>query len=182
MKWTVFDEIRRYFRYRNVLKEIPNNSVICDYGCKDGGLLYTLSPKIRKGYGCDLRIKSRNEGNLEFKQIDLIENIPKIDVDRLCMIGFVEHFSVENTKKILKNGAKIIKANGKLLITTPSKYSKFILELMAKLKLIDGDEIFDHKHYFTKSELAKLLKRVGYKKVNIRYFEFGMNIFAIAEK
>ena len=60
-----------------------------------------------------------------------------------------------------------------------------MLEFLAfKLKIIDKNEILDHKKYYDKNAILDLLMKSWFKKKNIvhKYFQFFMNNYSVAKK
>lgn len=180
MKNSLLDRIIRNIRTKKVIQKIKKGSIIVDLGCDEGHFLISIKDKIKKGYGFDKFIKNHQIGKVIFKKVDLEKNIPKIKTDYVTLLAVIEHLN--NPDKVLKNSYNILKKGGTILLTTPSPSAKFVLESLAKLKLIDENQIKDHKHYFSKKEIYNLLKKQGFRKIKVNYFELGMNLFAIAVK
>jgi hypothetical protein len=70
-------------------------------------------------------------------------------------------------------------------MTTPSASSKPILEFFAfTLKLINQEDIKDHKRYFGQEEIKKVLIDSGFKEKDIKVNKliFGLNSRVIAQK
>lgn len=183
----IIDKIFRNFRENQILKYIPKNSKVCDVGCgKEGHFLKRISSKIQTGYGFDIEARYYKDNKIEIKRSDLEnEGIPlrKEIVDIVVMLAVLEH--LKKPEKILGEIFRILKNNGCLYLTTPSPKAKGILEFLAfKLKVINKNSVLEHKKYFTPNEIIALLESAGFKKKNItiKYFEFGLNILAIAKK
>jgi hypothetical protein len=67
-------------------------------------------------------------------------------------------------------------------MTVPSQESKKLLELLAKLRILNPKEIFDHKSYFSSEQIIKLFETYGFKNTKIEPFEFCMNRLLIFMK
>lgn len=182
---SILDRVIEYLRFNKINKYIPKNCVLLDLGCGyNATLLKRYSSSIKKGTGIDLSVNSN------LKKIKLIkgriDNKIKLQsnkFDVITALAVIEH--VESPKTMLKEAYRLLKKNGILLITTPSKYNKPILEFLAfNLKVISKSEIEDHKRYYDKMSLQKELVLSGFTKikVKIKYFQLGLNIFAIAKK
>lgn len=180
MKNTFLDKVIRNLRSGQVIKEISPGAIVCDFGCDEGHFLREISPRISKGFGIDRRTKALKEGNLSFIQSNLESPIPELKADAVTMLAVLEHLN--EPKKVVLSAYKTLNSKGKLILTTPSPLAKPVLEALAKLKVIDENEIKDHKHYFSKSELIALLKETGFKNVTVKSFELGMNLLAVGEK
>ncbi len=55
-------------------------------------------------------------------------------------------------------------------MTTPTPIAKSALEYIAKMRMIDKEEILEHKHYYTNQEMQILMKQSGFYIVGINDF------------
>ena len=84
-------------------------------------------------------------------------------VDCVTLIAVLEH--LKKRERVLSECNRILKAEGKVLITTPAPVRKPILEFLSdKLHIVSPVEIKDHKDYFSKSELKSILEKCGFEK------------------
>lgn len=184
-QWNYLDKFIQKMRFAAIVKEVKNGTVICDMGCGvDGKLLEFLKKKIQKGYGFDRRISDSFNENIVLKNLDNIEDGVPLEtqsMDHVTALAVLEH--LYNPIKFLNECFRILKNDGKLLLTVPTPHAKPILEFLAfTLHIISEDEIRDHKHYYTKSELEKIFRQVGFSKIQIVTFEFGLNYKCIVQK
>lgn len=174
-----------YFRRKRidmVKSHIRPDSVVCDMGCGfDGTVLRGLQGHIRKGIGIDKKVSNKKFENIELRKVLVGGRLPKMEKpDCVLMLAVLEH--LENPEEILAECRKILKKGGKILLTTPSPKSKYILEFLSILRLVSPEEIRDHKHYFSTKELHSLLLKCGFRNTHIKSFEAGLNTLAVAEK
>ena len=100
------------------------------------------------------------------------ENIPDKKYDTVVALAVIEHLPVNRVYKVLQ---RFYKTGGQVVITTPSKQSKWILEFMAWLGITDRDNIREHKSYWNKEELLTLAKATGFNVARYKKFQFGLN-------
>lgn len=173
-------------RFGKVTRHIPKNSVVCDIGCGSEALfLRSNSDLIKKGIGLDEKIENYSDSKFEFRKIIILDDIPLEgeSCDVVTMTAVLEH--LENFQSVLNESFRILKRGGKLILTTPTPLAKSILEFLAfKLRLIDQNEIRDHKNYFWLKDIKKALVKSGFLEKNIKsnYFEFFLNSLIIAVK
>lgn len=176
-----------YFRYHS-------NVTILDIGCGyDAELLTYFSDKITYGLGLDSEINPalRNSlpprNNLHFLLGDINTTINEINTkfDIITVINFIEH--VCDPQRILARARTLLKPNGAMLVLAPTWLDKRFLELVAFNRFnfvsINGKKSIDeHKDYFTKKTIWKLLVNSGFKpsQLKIRYAKFGLHVCAIA--
>lgn len=182
-KESYLDNIFRNLREKKILRFISKNDTLCDLGCgSNGSLLYFLANNIKEGVGVDYSVRPHKLANLTFIKANLEKKLKlnpnKFDV--VTVLAVLEHLN--KPENLLNEAYRVLKKNGKLILTTPSKLSKPILEFLARLNLINRRHIKEHKNYFSKKELTDLLKNAGFKDIKVSAFEFGMNNLAIAKK
>lgn len=187
------EPIARNFRFRQGLMEICKDKVITlvDLGCGPLGHFYFYASNnhipIKKYIGIDpLLIKQKRiiNNNTQFIKSALKNNIPLKDncADYVVGFAFLEH--LDNHERIIEESLRILKKGGKAIFTMPTKRAKFILDILSsKFSLISSREIEEHKNYFDKQNIIKILPK-KYKNINVKhkYFELGLNNLLVIEK
>jgi len=187
MKETGFDIFLRKGRIKKVLpviKKYPNSKLL-DIGCGfNYKFLIEVESYISEGYGIDFKVPELENGKIKTKQMKIEKKLPFIDnmFDIVTMLAVLEH--LENPFHIIKEIERILKPGGKLILTVPSKIAKLVLEILAfRLKIVDKNEIADHKKYYNYFELNKMIEDTKCLKIQKhRYFQFYMNNFCVVEK
>lgn len=177
----ILEFVFRKLRERHLFNLIKNDSIVCDLGCGSGKFLMSVENKIAKGIGVDRKVKTQTNGKVIFIKGDLnkVLDLPSNSFDVVTILAVLEH--LDNPNLLVKEAYRILKKDGKLIMTTPSKRSKPILEFLAfKLGVIERGHIEEHKNYFTKQKLTELLS--GFRGVKVKPFEFGMNNLSIGVK
>lgn len=185
VRWTIFDKIIAALRYSKVKRHINKDCILCDIGCGfNGAFLLLLSNKISRGIGFDRKVSENKWDNICLYTIENLEHgIPLNDqsVDCVTMIALLEHLN--NPSAVLSEVYRILKPNGKLILTTPTPLAKPVLEFLAfKLNVISREEIEDHKCYYNKKMIRELFNRTGFKESNVELFQFGFNSLAVGYK
>ncbi len=106
--------------------------------------------------------------------------LPDDSVDLVTCNAVIEH--VERPDILLAESHRVLRPGGKLVVTTPSRQAKPVLELISlRLRLIDPAEILDHKRYYTPTTLRRDIEAAGFSReaVSVRRFEPGL-IVAVA--
>lgn len=160
------------FEYIKNLIDLSGNTSLLDLGCGSGTFLNTFNEaELKYGLGVDIsnqQINYANEHNennkIEFKAINVTkENLEiKNKFDIITIIEVIEHLNISEIKLLLESSKKLLKENGKILLTTPN-YASFwsILEFIVNLT---SKQSYKEQHItkFTKKKLAKLLDESGY--------------------
>ncbi len=182
-EWNCMDKFMAQIRYRAIEKYVPKGGVIADIGCgREAAFLKHCAPFIARGYGFDFRINNQTVDNLTLINN---KNSKKLDIESECchavfMLAVLEH--LDDPKVLLKEIYRILDVNGILCLTTPTPLSKPVLECMAKLHIINEEEILEHKHYYKNREINKLITECGFIRYRYKKFCFGMNSIVVAEK
>lgn len=99
--------------------------------------------------------------------------------DTIVILAVIEHIDVEKVFDIFQNFYEHLNNGGRIILTTPTPRSKWLLELLADMDILDKQNILEHKHYWNKAEIINLALSAGLK-VDVYYnFQLGMNQFAI---
>lgn len=95
--------------------------------------------------------------------------------DTIVALAVIEHIPVTEVYVVFTEFKKILKPEGRLFLTTPTPLSKPVLELLAKIGLLDKQNIEEHKHYWNKNDLLALARETGFEIVFRKTFQFGLN-------
>lgn len=192
------EKIRNYFYEREIkglVKKFAKQRTdinVLDIGCGYyARMLQTLSPFIEKGVGVDLEIADSvllaNKKIIPLKKsyMEALQDIHDESFEVILIISVLEH--LENPQYCLKEARRILKKGGILLINVPTWHSKTLLEFLAfKLKINEESfySINDHKMYYDKSDLWKLLIQSGFKpnQIKMRYHKFWLALFSNCRK
>jgi ubiquinone/menaquinone biosynthesis C-methylase UbiE len=180
-----FEKFLCEFRFRKIVKYIPANSKILDVGCGyNGKLLYKIKDKIKAGFGIDISVNQEHrDDKITLIKHNLTQPLPfeNNSFDVVTSLANLEH--LQNPEYSLEEIHRILKPGGLLLLTTPTTFSKPVLEFLSyKLGLISQQEIRDHKQYANKKILANYCKKIGFSSFKHSYFQFWMNNFLRAKK
>lgn len=183
MGWNAIDHFLAKWRSSKVVGYIPNGSIVLDFGCGEGQLLFGIKDRISKGIGIDRKVRNIENSKITLINADLEKNIPAENefFDVVIALAVLEHLN--NSLNAASEVHRVLKKGGKFILTLPTPQSKPLLEFLAfRLGVICKEEVADHKYYWDKEGIIRLLKNVGFKEVNHKYFQFGFNQFIIATK
>lgn len=184
-KWNVLDKILAKWRARFILPYLSKDAIVADIGCgQEGDILMDISSNIKEGFGYDYNLKEeKRKKNIFLSKENFLEVDKKFDVI-IIMLAVLEHLHYPSGGEEMLGGVfDKLNPEGVFIMTTPDKSGKWLLELLAyDLKVINKEEIDDHKHYFDKAELLELAKNVGFSEITHKHFQFGMNNLLICKK
>jgi O-antigen biosynthesis protein len=164
-----------------VLKQVGKNKTVLDIGCNEGQIGEELIKKGNIVYGIDILnkglIKAKKKG-LIVRRVDIETNdfpYPNNFFDSVVLADFIEH--IFDTDSLLRKCRKVLKKNGKLIITTPN-----VASLARRIMLFFGIAPFvehsielpvnglvpaGHIRYYTVKTLKEQLKYHHYSDVNM---------------
>ncbi len=182
--WNFFDKFIAYLRYKEVNPYVPKNGVIVDVGCgREAAFLMQHRTNIQKGIGLDFRIKDATFENIELFHHQNAKTIalPDSSVDAVFLNAVLEH--IPDPLPILSDCRRILKPQAPLVMTTPTRAAKPILEFLAfRLHLINEDEIREHCHYYSRKDVELLAQSLMMTLERYTLFEFGLNSLIVLKK
>lgn len=194
----LLEPVARIMRFKAGIKYIDKDKPIkiVDLGCGPHAPFYDYLLKnnvnVAQYVGIDpliqinsVRPKS-NGGKIRNKilnmSVDKKTSLNSNTFDYVVGFAFIEH--VDKPKVIIDESLRILKKGGKLILTTPTPKAKKFLEFLAyRLKLLSRREIEEHKNYFKRDDIEKMLLKSKYKtKLIHRLFELKLNNLFIVTK
>jgi ubiquinone/menaquinone biosynthesis C-methylase UbiE len=166
-----------HHKFRRIVKEIGDVSRHLDFGCGPGTLV-SLLPNNISAIGVDIAASQLGYAeqhyggqNREFVKIDS-PYLPFADnsFDSISCVEVVEHLDLSLTKALLAEFFRVLKPQGKLIVTTPN-YSSFwpLVELMVnRFSKVSYEE--QHITKFIGKRLEALLKASGFSSVRVSSF------------
>jgi SAM-dependent methyltransferase len=102
----------------------------------------------------------------------------------VTLLAVVEHFDPASMAILFTDIFRILKPGGMVILTTPAAWSDKLLRGMARINLVSADEINEHAYAYTLPLLGWYFGQAGFAmdKIRFGYFEFGLNMWAVAEK
>ncbi|MBK9292990.1 MAG: class I SAM-dependent methyltransferase [Oligoflexia bacterium] len=169
-------------KFSHVAAKIPDGSSVLDLGCGPGSFLYVLSKQKKNinATGADLAstqiefakktVTSSNSNTINFKNVDFNKAyLPFEDssFDYITCIEVIEHIHPHLALKTLSEAKRLLKPNGKIIVTTPNYRSMWPVIEYALEKLSPVKYHEQHISKFTPNALAKFLEAAGFNLLNI---------------
>ncbi|HPK53250.1 MAG TPA: class I SAM-dependent methyltransferase [Smithellaceae bacterium] len=186
MKEPLLEPVLRKLRIRRVLPTLRRYPDCCllDVGCgRNHLLLDSVAPFVARGVGIDYKVPEMEFGKIKTIRLMLADVLPfpAESFDVVTMLAVLEHLAAPVV--LLKEIQRILKKEGRLVLTVPGKAARPVLEFLAyRLKIISAGEIREHKKYYDRAELEELFSQCGMVIERHEYFQFGMNNFCIVKK
>lgn len=160
-------------RYAVVAEEIVDDKrLVLDIGCGEGGVKEYL-PLHTIYYGLD--IKSNKNKNIY--ACDVTKGFPpkvsNMKFDYIISLAFVEH--IKDVASFLGRCKKVLKDDGKIVVTTPHPIGRKVHEIGAALGLFSKEAAEEHEKFLDKRDIESLSFVAGLKLIKYKRFLFGFN-------
>lgn len=154
---------------------IDKGDVVLDVGCYTGEFLKKITGTISKGYGIDCLTENKTEDNLIFKKIGFKKRLPFKSryFDKVVILAVLEH--IKNKKDLAKEIYRVLKKEGKVIITVPSPKADKLLEILVKLKIIDEIDFIKQHTTPAHSDVLTMFNNCEFKLLMHKKFQFGYN-------
>jgi SAM-dependent methyltransferase len=181
------DELIANWRLSKVKKYITKGDAVLDFGCGyQAYFLNNIKNEISKGVGIDSDIEAHSiNGNIELVKFNYEARLPFEDnsFNKIFLLAVYEHIPLDKTIPLLLELKRILKPNGKIILTIPTPNGKPVLEFMAyKLRVISIVQIADHVKYYAKEDMVEDAQKAGLKLTYHEYFQLGWNSMQVLEK
>lgn len=102
----------------------------------------------------------------------------------ITMLAVVEHLNPQSLVALFREAHRTLRPGGTVIITTPAAWSNGLLHVMAHLRLVSKEEIHEHQYAYTLPLLGWYFGMANFPMTKTRfgYFEFGLNMLAMAER
>jgi 2-polyprenyl-3-methyl-5-hydroxy-6-metoxy-1,4-benzoquinol methylase len=137
---------------------------------------WDLRRQIKRYVGIDRDVSEMRVGNLKFVRAvaeTMLKKVEKNTADYVVSLAVIEH--VSDAELFLTNCKKILKRGGVVVLTSPQPWAALVLDILARTRLINEDEIDEHERYFDSPTLKGLMRKVGFVDVGSKKFLFGFN-------
>lgn len=197
--WPELDELKKY---------IKDGEKILDLGCGNGRLFELFRNKNIKYTGVDSSAKFVKKAKEKYGDYFIVADafdlpLPDDSFDSIWAIAFFHHIPSKQFRlKALEEIKRVLKKNGKVIMTCWNFYQFHYLRILLKftLRKLFGLSKLDFKdvllspkkikiqryyHAFTKKELKKLFQKAGFKVEEVKYLKRNKkktNILLIATK
>ncbi len=163
-----------------------HGGAVLDIGCGSHPLFLLQAPFARKVGLDQLPAGSRPPPGIEVLRLPLgTEPLPFPDAAFDCVVSlaFLEHLDPEAVPMLLREVRRVLKPKGQFVATTPHALADWLLRLLSRIGLVSREEIDEHRSFFWRGGLRRLLVDAGFseKSIAVGGFQGGLNIWMTAE-
>lgn len=177
------DRILQRWRIARARPWIPSGSRVLDVGCGDGALFRDLAELRLRGMGLDPRWSGPpREGEIEWRR-GRFDHSLAIDepFDVVTLLAVLEHIPETQQSDLARHCHRVLRDEGRVILTVPSPRVDDIERLLLRLRLIDG-MAFEEHYGFQVSRVQPCFAAAGFHCVIRRRFQLGLNNLFVFEK
>ena len=180
--------LSRYLQRRRLSKIQGHiRGAVLDLGCGDGSLMIWLSPN-QPYTGVESRADLVKElqgscppGRFIAADLDVDDlTLEPGAYDTIVMSAVIEH--LRTPAKILASLPQFLAANGRLVITTPTRFGDVVHRLGAMVGVFSREAEKEHQRIYDRGSLTCLLGECGFVIEHFETFDLGLNQLCVATR
>ncbi len=173
-------------RANSLIRSDLRSGRILDIGC--GSYPYFLSHTyFAEKFAVD-QVAPKTQGDIHWHTLDLnaAPALPFEDkfFNVVTMLAVTEHLNPDSLVLLFRDIYRVLRPGGILILTTPASWSDGLLHTMAHIGLVSKEEIHEHVYAYSLPLLGWYFGAAGFSMTKVRfgYFEFGLNLWGLAER
>ncbi len=176
------DKHLRNMRIAKAKDFVRLQDVVVDVGCADGTMFKRWRDLIKYGYGVDPNLKEKQEASAFTLYPGLFPDaLPSVKCDVITMLAVLEHIPPDGQAKLPQACHEMLRPGGRIIITVPSPRVDDILNLLNKLRVVEGMSM--HEHYgFEPADTLQIFAPPLFRLVERRKFQLSLNNLFVFEK
>ncbi len=168
------DRAIQRLRFRVAARWITPGARVLDVGGDDGALFRYLGNQIGPSVAVDPNALDQGLPGGHRLVRGLVADLPFGDFDCCTALAVLEHLHDDELLQLGVDLADRLTASGTLVTTVPSPIVDPILDVMIRLRILDGMEVEQH-HGVEVAHIPEILGKAGWRVERRRRFEFGLN-------
>jgi ubiquinone/menaquinone biosynthesis C-methylase UbiE len=165
---------------------------LLDIGC--GSFPYFLATtRFSEKWGVDQLFESEARLELGHQHVNLVPfdaqhdarlPFPDEHFSVVTMLAVFEHIAPDRLPLLVTEIRRVLQPGGKFVMTTPAHWTDWLLQLMARTRLVSHLEINEHKSTYSQADIRSTLEFAGFNRASLRSgsFEASANLWATATK
>ena len=171
---TPADRMLQRWRIRKALPWIRTGSRVLDVGCADGALVRLAGPRIDSAVGVDPSMTAVSDDRFEGRTGMFPDAVRSDEAfDAIVMLAVVEHVPADELSTWASACVRLLRPEGRLVITVPSPTVDHLLHWGMRLHLLAGMDAHHH-HGFTPDDVPTIFG-TDLTLVHRSRFQLGLN-------
>jgi SAM-dependent methyltransferase len=177
---------RAYVADRLIPSKVRGGRIL-DIGC--GSYPYFLShTRFAEKFAIDQHSAPTGVPDISWHTLDL-NSTPILPFENgyfnaVTLLAVIEHLSPNSLVELFRECHRVLAPDGLVVLTTPASWSDGLLRLLARIAFVSKEEIDEHVYAYTLPLIGWYFGAAGFamQKVCFGYFEFGLNLWATAQR
>jgi 2-polyprenyl-3-methyl-5-hydroxy-6-metoxy-1,4-benzoquinol methylase len=181
---TPLDRFIRSRRIGRAVRFLRPGIRVLDVGCHDGELFRAIGPALREGVGLDPDLAGPLTGaNYVLRPGTFPADAPDEPgtFDTVCALAVLEHVPDGDRARFAAEMVRLLQPGGEVVLTVPSPTVDRLLDVMIRLRVLDGMEAGQH-HGFRIEEVEPLFTGAGLVLERHETFQLGLNHLFVFRK
>jgi len=102
------------------------------------------------------------------------------EFDNIILAAFIEH--IDNPKVMMTEAKRVLKPDGLIVITTPSKWGGFVHEMCSNMGLLSHEAAEEHKGFVNLDKMKEVVRSTGLSVDHYEPFQLGLNQLFLLKK
>lgn len=175
------DRALQRWRAQRVGPWIPLGANVLDIGCHQGEFLQSLGDRIGPSLGLDpLALPSTGP---RYRLLPELFRVPApwpdATFDVVVLLATLEH--IPDKAPLARECFRLLRPGGRMLITVPSPQVDRLIELLRRLRLVDGMSLEEH-HGFDPCTTPSIFVPSGFALEHWQRFQLGLNHLFVFRK
>ena len=176
------DRLLQRWRIAVAASWIPAGARVLDVGCADGALFNLLRDRVAGGVGIDPDAPgTRTRDGVRLVRGLFPDDAPDERFGAITMLAVVEHLPASSYAAVGGAAARLLSDGGRLIVTVPEPVVDRIVELLQRLRLLEGMSLEEH-HGFATGRTRAIFEPAGFRLVRHRRFQLGLNNLFVFER
>ncbi len=179
MKW--FDRRLQSWRIHMAVPYLPPGGRVLDIGCHQGELFDSLQDRLGFGVGIDPLTLPRAAPRYVLLRTLFQGRLPLAgnSLDAVVMLATLEH--IQDPAGLASECYRVLRPSGRVVITVPDVKVDRVVDLLVRLRIVDGMALEQHHGYRPKDTPA-IFCAPGLRLVRARPFQLGLNYLYVFQK
>ncbi len=169
------DRFLQKWRMRVAVKQCAVATNVLDIGCHRGELRSVLPRTVTRYRGIDRPVPSNDPDLFDgWFPYDLPDEVAGEHWDVVFALAVAEHLDRDDRVEFFSACRRLMRPNGSLVLTIPSPTVDRILDLLVKVRLVQGMDL-EHHNGATIEEIIASAEVAGLAVSSHRRFQLGLN-------
>ncbi len=175
------DRALQRWRARMVGPWIPHGANVLDIGCHQGEFLQSLGDRIGPSIGLDPLAAPLSAPHYQLfaEPFRTATPWPEAAFDVVVLLATLEH--IPDKAPLARECFRLLRPGGRVLITVPSLQVDHLIELLRRLRLVDGMSLEEH-HGFDPQTTPQIFVPYGFVLERWQRFQLGLNHLFVFRK